>query len=75
VLLHSRDRPRVDDERRLRWFAGYPVERRVLATVPVRDFRVEHVFPYAPHYFYVLLSPRESASALPPAAPHTRNPP
>ena len=75
VVLHSRDAPRVDRERRLRWFAGYPVERRVLSTALMRDFRVQHVFAYAPRYFYVLLSPRESASVAPQALPRGQNAP
>jgi hypothetical protein len=57
LVLHSRERPRLDAERRLRWFAGYPVERRVLAFPFVREFRVRDVLAYAPAYFYVVLEP------------------
>lgn len=57
IVLHSRERPAYDRERRLRWFAGYPVERRVLAMAFVqRAYRVERVIAYAPRYFYVVLS-------------------
>ncbi len=58
LVLHSRERPRVDDQERLRWFAGYPVERRVLGFAFARGFRVREVIEYAPSYFYVVLSPR-----------------
>jgi hypothetical protein len=58
VVLHSRDRPRVDAQHNLRWFAGYPVERRVLGFVWMRDYQVQHIFAYAPAYYYVLLVPR-----------------
>lgn len=60
LLLHSKERPRVDESGRVRWFAGHPVERRVLAMSWVQDrFRVRHVYEYAPNYFYVLLAPRD----------------
>jgi hypothetical protein len=57
LVLHSRERPRVDELGRLRWFAGYPVERRVLGFAFVRAFRVQHVIAYAPSYYYVVLVP------------------
>jgi hypothetical protein len=56
LVLHSSATPRVDAEGRLRWFAGYPVERRVLALGWVQsEFRVKRVVPYADRYFYVVL--------------------
>ena len=59
IVLHSREPPKVDAEGYLRWFAGYPVERRVLALPWVRaGYRVQHVLEYAPDYHYVLLTPR-----------------
>jgi hypothetical protein len=59
-VLHSRVRPRVDESGRLRWFAGHPVERRVLALPWVQaSYRVQRIHEYAPNYFYVLLAPRE----------------
>jgi hypothetical protein len=57
LILHSRERPRVDEQDRLRWFAGYPVERRVLAFAFVRAFRVREVLAYGPSYYYVVLVP------------------
>jgi arabinofuranosyltransferase len=61
VMLHSRERPRVDSEHNLRWFAGYPVERRVLGFSWMRNYRVQEIFAYAPAYYYVLLVPRAPA--------------
>jgi hypothetical protein len=55
LVLHSRERPRVDELGRLRWFAGYPVERRVLGFAFARDLRVHDVIAYAPSYYYVVL--------------------
>jgi hypothetical protein len=56
LILHSSVAPRVDADGRVRWFAGYPVEQRVLAFPWVqRDYQVHGVFRYAEHYFYVLL--------------------
>lgn len=61
ILLHSSGPPRVDEEGRLRWLAGYGVERRV-ASMPfvVDEFRVAGTFAFAddPPYDYVLLSRR-----------------
>lgn len=58
IVLHSASAPRVDAQRRLRWFAGYPVERNVLAMRWVLErYRVRSVIPYDRSYFYVLLSP------------------
>jgi hypothetical protein len=57
LVLHSRERPRVDAQGRLRWFAGYPVERRILSFEFVRAFRVREVLEYGPSYFYVVLVP------------------
>jgi len=59
VVLHSRERPRVDAARNLRWFAGYPVERRVLSFALMRDYEVQEIFEYTPVYFYVLMVPRK----------------
>jgi hypothetical protein len=59
-VLHSAQRPRVDEAGRLRWFAGYPVERRVLAMPWVWwGYRVKTSMEYQPGYFYVVLVPRE----------------
>jgi hypothetical protein len=58
VMLHSRERPRVDAQHNLRWFAGYPVERRVLGFAWMRAYQVQEIFAYAPAYYYVLLVPR-----------------
>jgi hypothetical protein len=57
ILLHSSDAPQVDAQGHLRWFRGYPVERRVLE-MPwvVRDYRVREVITYAPDYHYVVLT-------------------
>ncbi|HEX5661418.1 MAG TPA: hypothetical protein VFX59_29715 [Polyangiales bacterium] len=55
LVLHSRERPRMDEQGRLRWFAGYPVERRALSFA--RSLRVHEVFAYGPAYFYVVLEP------------------
>ncbi|HEX6241655.1 MAG TPA: hypothetical protein VFZ61_12195 [Polyangiales bacterium] len=57
IVLHSRLMPRVDAQRRLRWFAGFPVERSVLAQPWVLTrFRVAQVVPYTTDYFYVILT-------------------
>jgi hypothetical protein len=57
LLLHSRLPPKLDAERRLRWFAGYAVERSVLSQRWVLlNFRVTRVVPYAEDYFYVVLA-------------------
>src|SRR5690606_23346679 len=59
ILLHSRERPRVDAARRVRWFAGYPIERRVLGFSFVQHaYEVGDVFEYADNYYYLLLVPR-----------------
>jgi arabinofuranosyltransferase len=59
LLLHSRDRPKIDGARRVRWFAGYPIERRVLGFAFVQaGYEVQQVYEYADDYFYVLLTPR-----------------
>lgn len=63
VLLHSREPPLVDEQRRLRWFAGHPVERRVLSFAFMRAYRVQRVFAYAPSYYYVSLVPRDIAAS------------
>lgn len=58
IVLHSAQRPRVDDAGFLRWFAGYPVERNVLGMPWVlRRYRVTNVIEYDRDYFYVLLAP------------------
>jgi hypothetical protein len=62
VVLHSRERPRMDEARNLRWFAGYPVERRVLSFAFMRDYQVQEIFAYTPSYFYVLMVPRGAFS-------------
>jgi hypothetical protein len=57
IVLHSRVAPRVDAAGRLRWFAGFPVERAVLEQSWVLTrFRVMKVVPYASDYFYVVLA-------------------
>jgi hypothetical protein len=57
IVLHSRLPPRVDAAGHLRWFAGFPVERGVLAQAWVwTGFRVVEVVPYASDYFYVVLA-------------------
>jgi hypothetical protein len=59
MVLHSNQEPRVDGNGRLRWFAGYPVERRVVSLAWVQtEFRVKHVFRYDDQYFYVVLARR-----------------
>jgi arabinofuranosyltransferase len=61
IVLHSAERPRVDKAGRLRWFAGYPVERHVLAMPWVQaGYRVQASIAYQPAYFYVVLVPRGS---------------
>jgi hypothetical protein len=56
LILHSSVEPAVDADGRVRWFAGYPVEQRVLGFPWVqRDYQVHGVFRYADRYFYVLL--------------------
>ncbi len=56
IVLHSAVPPRVDEEGRLRWLAGYPVEQRVASMGWVRaEMRVERVIAYAPGYYYVVL--------------------
>jgi hypothetical protein len=61
IILHSRERPRVDAQGRVRWFAGYPVERRVLGMRWVLEqYRVERVIRHAHDYFYVVLAPERS---------------
>ena len=61
-MLHSAAPVRVDDLGRVRWFQGFPVERRVLS-LPwvIMNFRVLSVFSYHDGYHYVLLTPRASA--------------
>ena len=58
LVLHSRELPRVDAAGNLRWFAGYPVERRVLGFGFVRAYTVQQIFSYAPAYYYVFMVPR-----------------
>lgn len=59
LLLHSRLPPKVDAAGHLRWFAGYPVERALLAQRWVLlNFRVVRVVPYADDYFYIVLARR-----------------
>ena len=47
-----------DEEWRLRWLAGFPVEDRV-SRMPwvIERFRVTHILRYAPGYHYVVLAP------------------
>lgn len=64
IVLHSAQRPRMDAAGRLRWFAGYPVERRVLSMPWVRaGYRVKTSIEYQPDYFYVVLVPRGSTGS------------
>jgi hypothetical protein len=59
IVLHSVSTPRVDANGQLRRLDGYDVERRVAALPLVRaNYRVDHVFRYAPHYHYVVLTRR-----------------
>jgi hypothetical protein len=59
ILLHSDERPRLDADGHVRWFRGYPVERRVLAMPWVmQDYRASQLLPYNPSYYYVLLTLR-----------------
>jgi hypothetical protein len=61
IVLHSRERPKVDEHGRVRWFAGYPVEQHVLAMPWVlRGYRVERVIEHASNYFYVVLARRDA---------------
>jgi hypothetical protein len=58
-VLHSKDPPRVDQTGHVRWFRGYPVERRVLEMEWVlRGYRVDAVIAYAPDYHYLILRKR-----------------
>jgi hypothetical protein len=56
IVLHSSVPPRVDEQRRLRWLAAYPVEERV-ARMPwvIAELRVARVVRYSPEYVYVVL--------------------
>lgn len=57
IVLHSRVRPRVDAAGHVRFFAGYPVERRVLAMPWVwQRYRVRSVIEYDVDYFYLVLA-------------------
>jgi hypothetical protein len=61
-LLHSAEPVRVDTQRRLRWFQGFPVERRVLSMPWVMvNYRVLRVLSYHDAYHYVLLTRRGAA--------------
>ncbi|MFT3921079.1 MAG: hypothetical protein QM778_00960 [Myxococcales bacterium] len=61
-MLHSAQPPRLDEQGRVRWFQGFPVERRVLSMPWVAaNYRVSERFAYQPAYHYVLLTPRASA--------------
>jgi hypothetical protein len=61
IVLHSRVRPKLDAQGRVRWFAGYPVEQHVLAMRWVLEgYRVERVIEHASNYFYVVLAPRDA---------------
>ncbi len=63
IVLHSSVQPRVDEEGRLRWLAGYPVERQVAEMAWVRaEMRVARVFADSPAYFYVVLTRSAAAS-------------
>jgi len=58
-MLHSVEPVRSDALGRVRWFQGFPVERRVLGMPWVAaNYRVFTAFPYQPAYHYVLLTPR-----------------
>lgn len=56
IVLHSSSPPRADEDGRLRWLAGHPVEERV-ARMPwiIERFRVERMIEHAPGYHYVVL--------------------
>jgi hypothetical protein len=63
LVLHSRLAPRVDEAGHVRWFAGYAVERHVLALPWVmHDYRVREVIAYDRDYFYLVLT-REPSTA------------
>jgi hypothetical protein len=58
IVLHSSERPRIDAAGHVRWFRGFPVERRVLEMDWVlRGYQVRDVIAYARDYYYVLLAP------------------
>ena len=62
IVLHSRVPPKLDEQGRVRWFAGYPVEQRVLAMLWVlKGYRVERVIEHASNYFYVVLAPVDAS--------------
>jgi hypothetical protein len=61
IVLHSRERPRVDNAGQVRWYRGYPVERRVLGMRWVlTGYRVERVIQHTSDYFYLVLAPRSA---------------
>jgi len=60
-MLHSAEPVRVDAQGHVRWFQGFPVERRVLS-MPwvIVNYRVLQVVSYHDAYHYVLLTKRAS---------------
>lgn len=60
-MLHSSEPIQVDSAGHVRWFRGFPVERRVLS-LPwvIMNYRVLEVFSYHDEYHYVLLTPRSA---------------
>jgi hypothetical protein len=63
LVLHSRVPPHIDEQGRVRWFAGYAVERHVLAMPWVlRDYRVHEVIAYDHDYFYLVLTRSRSTA-------------
>ncbi len=64
ILLHSSVAPRADELDRLRRYAGFPVEERLVREPWIWSrFRVEAVIRYAPRYYYVLLTRRPAVGA------------
>ncbi|NOY93885.1 MAG: hypothetical protein GXP55_22105, partial [Deltaproteobacteria bacterium] len=59
IVLHAASAPELDARGNLRRLTGYPVERRIAAMAFVRlRYHVTRVVPYAPDYYYVLLTRR-----------------
>ncbi len=59
IVLHSSAPPRVDSSGYIRWFQGYPVERRVLAMPWIlQGYAVFRVERFSENYYYVMLTRR-----------------
>ncbi len=61
-MLHSAEPVRVDAQGHVRWFRGFPVERRILS-MPwvIMNYRVLQLVSYHDAYHYVLLTKRAEA--------------